>query len=118
MIKSMGSNEVHNWHHNFHNMFKLQSSPQWLLVDYAVKFHIKFGILFALLLPNSTHQTYFLSQHKWSPACFHARVLAEILKINVNTKYCSSVGEMIREFPAPKLGDTWRLYWGIFTTFF
>jgi hypothetical protein len=35
-----------------------------------------------------------------------AQVLAETFKISVNIKYCSTVGELISEFPLPKLGGT------------
>jgi hypothetical protein len=48
---------------------KLQSFPtKWLLVDDALKFHVKFGILFVHFSPNSTHQTCFLSNHTWAPS--------------------------------------------------
>jgi hypothetical protein len=38
-----------------------------------------------------------------------ARVLAESLKIRVNTKYCSSPVELISEFPLPEICGTYRI---------
>jgi hypothetical protein len=49
MIKSMRLNEVHNGNHKFHSMFILRnSSTKWLLVDDAVKFRVKFGIILSI----------------------------------------------------------------------
>jgi hypothetical protein len=42
---------------------------KWLLVDEAVKFHVKFGILFVILWLNTPSQTCFYPSHTWSPLC-------------------------------------------------
>jgi hypothetical protein len=42
MIRSMGWNKVSNRQHNFHNVFKFQSSSiELMLLGDAAKFHIK-----------------------------------------------------------------------------
>jgi len=63
MIKSMRPKEVHNRQHNFHNMFKLQSS------DDAVKFHVKFWILFVHFSPVSINEACIPSNRTWRPVC-------------------------------------------------
>jgi hypothetical protein len=53
MSESMKWSEVHSHRYSFHNMFKLQRlSTKWLLVENAVKVHVKLRILFVHFPPN------------------------------------------------------------------
>jgi hypothetical protein len=52
MITSMILSEVRNGNHKFHSMCTLRSySTKWLLLNSAVKFHMKFGIILPISRP-------------------------------------------------------------------
>jgi hypothetical protein len=72
IIKSMKSNEVHNRHHNFHNMFILQRLPHgdcwWMRQWRSVKSGFSLPITH-LILPIKP--VFFPSIRAWSHVCFH-----------------------------------------------